>query len=279
MQLVDSHIHMWDPERNSYEWIVGDASLDRAFVPADLDRGSSGVTGMIFVQAGAADGLAEARWVDSLASQWPELRGIVADAPVETGAAVRQYLAEVRGIERVVGVRRLLQDETVDFFDNPDLVDGLVATAEAGLTFDACIRHHQLPALTALLAKVPELNVVLDHIGKPPITAGINGEWLAQFRALAENPRVFVKLSGVAPEAAPDRPIDEQAKPFVLAALEAFGDERCMVGSDWPVSAVTPHSLRYDEWFAFVLDTVVTAGADRDQIAWRTASQFYGIEQ
>jgi L-fuconolactonase len=279
MPLIDSHIHMWDLRENTYDWVKGDEHLDRSFVPSDLDRGSSGVTGMIFVQAGASDGLAEARWVDSLAGGWPELVGIVADAPLERGASVKAHVTELRSIDSVVGVRRLLQDEELSFFETDELAAGLNELVETGLTFDACIRHHQLPALTALLAKVPKLNVVLDHLGKPPIAAGINDEWLAQFRALAENPRVFVKLSGVAPEAAPDRPIDVQALPFLLAALDIFGEERCMLGSDWPVSAVTPHALRYDDWFSLVLDALSDAGADREQLAWRTASRFYGVAQ
>jgi L-fuconolactonase len=281
MQLIDSHIHMWDPAHNSYDWIAGDESLDRAFVPADLDRGTSGVTGMIFVQAGAADGLAEARWVDSLAGEWPELVGIVADAPLELGAAVQPHLDALRELDKVVGIRRLLQDESLEFFEREDLVVGLRATAKAGLTFDACIRHHQLPALTKLLHKVPELDVVLDHIGKPPVSAGIDSsigdEWLGQFHELADNQKVFVKLSGVAPEA-PGDSVKEQAMPFLLTALETFGQDRCMVGSDWPVSAVTKHELKYDEWFAIVLDGLEEAGAHREQLAWRTAAHFYGVQ-
>ena len=278
MPLIDSHIHMWDLRKNRYAWVAGDEHLDRSFVPADLDRGASGVTGMIFVQAGAADALAEARWVDSLSSDWPALVGIVADAPLERGTAVGAHLAELRSIPKVVGVRRLLQDEGQNFFESADLVAGLQQVADAGLTFDACIRHHQLPALTTLLAKVPDLNVVLDHIGKPPIAAGIDDEWFAQFRALSQNPKVFVKLSGVAPEADPDRPIADQATPFLLAALEEFGQDRCMLGSDWPVSAVTKHGMHYDEWFAIVLDTLESSGAHRDQLAWKTAAHFYKVQ-
>jgi L-fuconolactonase len=276
--LIDSHIHMWDLRKNRYDWVAGDEHLDRSFVPTDLDRGTSGVTGMIFVQAGAADALAEASWVDSLSTEWPELVGIVADAPLEQGSSVRAHLSELGAIKKVVGVRRLLQDENLSFFESDDLVAGLQQVADAGLTFDACIRHYQLPALTTLLAKVPDLDVVLDHIGKPPIAAGIDDEWFAQFRTLSENPKVFVKLSGVAPEADPERPIAEQAIPFLLAALEEFGQDRCMLGSDWPVSAVTPHGLRYDEWFALVLETLENSGAHREQLAWRTAAHFYGVQ-
>ncbi|MEP6482442.1 MAG: amidohydrolase family protein [Rhodoglobus sp.] len=271
--LIDTHVHIWDPEVNRYDWLEG--VLDRAYLPAEYHASSPSTTGVVFVEAGAVDGLAEARWVASL--DWPELLGIVATAPLERGAGVAGYLEEVQGISKVVGIRRLLQDEPLAFFESSELRAGLSALAASGLPFDACIRHHQLPALTTLLAGLPELQVVLDHIGKPPVATGDDGTWERNLRALAALPQVRVKLSGVPPEVDPDAPVRGQAAPWLAATLDAFGAERCMVASDWPVSAVTPHALSAGDWLAEVLADLRGSAAEQEQLASGTATEFYNL--
>lgn len=272
--MIDSHVHVWDPARNEYAWLSGE--LDRAYLPAELEAGHERTTRFVFVQADAADGLREAHWVDSL--DWPRLAGIVAFAPVERTDALEGHLAELRRIDRVVGVRRLLQDEPLDFFDSVALTTGLGAVAAAGFTFDACIRAHQLASLIRLLDRVPELDVVLDHLGKPQIGDGVDEVWLRDLRILAENPRVHLKLSGLAPESDPRRPVLEQALPVVEAAVELFGDGRCMIGSDWPVSSSTPQRLPIGEWFG-ILDALAERGHDRELLASSTAIRFYGLDR
>lgn len=271
--MIDSHVHIWDPTQNDYSWLRGE--LKRPYLPAELEATHDESTCFIFVQADAADGLREARWVDSL--DWPRLAGIVAFAPVEQTETIDEYLAELRGMDRVVGVRRLLQDEPDEFFESDALSAGLRAVGAAGLTFDACVRVHQLPRLIHLLHAVPELDVVLDHLGKPPIGHGVDPIWLDNLRILAENPRVHVKLSGLAPESDPHRPVLAQAIPVVEAVLNVFGDDRCMVGSDWPVSSTTTQKMSVGEWFT-LLDVLAERGHDRERLGSATATRFYGLE-
>jgi L-fuconolactonase len=271
--IIDSHVHVWDPAVNVYDWLSGD--LDRAYLPPEYQAGAPDTTGVVFVQAAAADGLAEARWVASL--DWPQLVGIVAHAPLELGDAVADVLDDVQSIDRVVGMRRQLQDEPIAFLDDPGLLAGLRVLAARGLPFDACVRHEQLPALTALLQRVPELHVVLDHLGKPPVAAGDDGRWERDIRALAALPQVRVKLSGVAPEASPTHPVRGQAHPWLMIALDAFGVERCMVGSDWPVSAVFGAGEAPGLWLAHVLEDAGATLAEREWLSWRTATEFYRV--
>src|SRR4051812_44173319 len=138
--LIDSHVHVWDPAANDYRWLSGE--LDRSYLPDDYRAGAPHTTGVIFVEAEAADAVAEARWVDALA--WPELLGIVAQAPLERGDGVSGHLARLQESGRVVGIRRQLQDEPLAFFDDPGLLVGLRVLAATGLPFDACVRHEQL---------------------------------------------------------------------------------------------------------------------------------------
>lgn len=271
--MIDSHVHIWDPSVLEYDWLSGD--LDRRFMPDEYHAVAPDTNGVVFVQAGAADGLAEASWVASL--EWRGLLGIVAQAPLEQGSAVRAYLEQVGAIDRVVGVRRLLQDEPLAFFEHPGLLAGLRTLGATGLTFDACVRTAQLPALVSLLSKFPELPVVLDHLGKPPVASGDDGGWERNVRELAALPQVMVKLSGIAPEASASQGVREQAKPWLDVALDAFGAQRCMIGSDWPVSATTTHAIGPREWLFDVLDELGASSAEREYLSWRSSADFYSL--
>lgn len=272
-RLIDSHVHIWDPTALEYSWLEGE--LDRPYLPADYQAGAPATTGVIFVEAGPSDKVAEVAWAESLG--WPELLGVVAHAPLELGAGVVEQLEALRQAGRTVGIRRLLQDEPLSFFENPGLLEGLRALAATGLPFDACIRHHQLAALTTLLAKVPDLRVVLDHLAKPPVATGDDGTWAHELRALAALPQVSVKLSGMPPELSDDQDLVSAALPWLEVALDAFGADRAMVGSDWPVSSMLPRRFAPGAWLSMVLDELAASPAERQQLAWRTASSFYGV--
>jgi len=272
-RLIDSHVHIWDPTVLAYSWLDGE--LDRPYLPSEFQAAAPAVTGFVFVEAGAAGKADEVAWAESLG--WPELLGVVAHAPLEQGSGVVADLAALREAGRTVGIRRLLQDEPLSFFEDPGLLEGLRALARAGLPFDACIRHHQLAALTALLAKVPELPVVLDHLAKPPVATGDDGTWERDLRALAALPQVSVKLSGMPPELRDDQDLVSAARPWLEVALDAFGTDRAMVGSDWPISAMSPRRLAPGRWLSIVLDELAASPAEREQLSWRTASRFYGV--
>ena len=272
-RVLDAHVHVWDPSVLRYDWLSG--GFDRSFLPGDIPRRPDDQTSMIFVEAGATDGLAEANWVAGL--DWPERVGIVAQVDVSQGDAIASRLEQVAAVDGVVGVRWNLQDDPVENFESAELVAGLRLVAARGLAFDACVRHHQLPALRGLIARVPELPVVLDHLGKPDASHAPQQEWLSDLRSLAPLPNVSIKLSGVPPEADPGREIAPQAGPLLAAALDVFGSSRCMVGSDWPVSAATAHRVGPAEWFDVVFASLGASGDELDRLSRRTASEFYGV--
>lgn len=275
--ITDAHQHVWDTRQLSYPWLEHAPELNRPRLPEDA--ATPGVTRVVFVQADAADGAAEAEWVQELSPQWPELAGIVAYAPVES-PELPAALDALAALPLFRGVRRLLQDEAPGFATSADFVRGLRELAARGIPFDACVRHHQLDELRLAAAQVPGLTVVLDHLGKPPVRAGISsaeGEaWVRNLRALAELPGAAVKLSGMSPEADGDRPLAEQVVPFLEVALEVFGPERSLVGSDWPVSAATPHGMTNAEWFDLV-GSLVADHADRALVLSGTAERIYRL--
>lgn len=273
--MIDAHVHLWDPSVLTYEWLEG-SELRRPMLPAEYDRGGVRVDGAVFVQAadGPSDPVAEARWVEGL--DWPELVAIVADA--DLGAppgALEEQLEALAAIPRVTGVRHLLQDVAVDAF--PALAPGLGALAARGGTFDACIRHAQLPALIALLREVPELTVVVDHVAKPPMGEGIDSAagsaWARSLALLAERPKTFVKLSGLTGEAHDTAEVERHAPAFLAHAVSVFGPERSMIASDWPVSWYFGAGGSFAEWVELVRGVVPAAGWD--EVAEGTARRAY----
>lgn len=273
--LIDAHVHVWNPSRHEYPWLVG-THLHRPMLPADVDRAAGSVTGMVFVQAGAArrHALDEASWVESC--DWPELVAIVADADLRaTPAVLGSHLDALSNLPRVVGIRDLLQDDAVETFEG--VLDGLLTLGERGLSFDACVRHPQLSALAALLDRAPGLAVVLDHLGKPPIDAGIDSSdgrrWSEAIDRLAERPGTFVKLSGMSAESSDPEAFSRNADAFLAHALSAFGADRTMIGSDWPVSATFGVGGTFIDWISRVRRLV--SERDWPDVAEGTARRAY----
>jgi len=279
--IVDAHAHVWDTTRLDYPWLAGFDVLDRPRLPAELDRADGRVTAAIFVQAGCvnAQALDEARWVSGLGEDWPELEAIVAAADLLEPETLDTHLDALDEIGGVVGIRHLLQGESPAVFSDPSLLEGLRTLAARGLTFDACITHSQLPDLLTLLGQVPELDVVLDHLGKPPVDAGIDTEagraWARGITELAALPRVNVKLSGLSAEASGTETFTAHADAFIEHAVSAFGVSRSMLGSDWPVSRYLGAGGTFADWIDRVHRVTGATGSEREQLDRGTALRFY----
>lgn len=291
MRVVDSHLHLWDPRVLTYEWLAGD--LDARFAAEELlgdpvEDAAEQVA--VFVQADPVEEQAidEVRWVDSIARA-AGVAAIVAGARLDQSDALGAHLDALGAFDRVVGVRHLLQSEPDGFARGEAFIAGARELAARGLTFDACVRAHQIPDVTALADAVPELLIVLDHLGKPAIgTAAAplrpSADWVRDLRELAAHPLVHVKLSGLPAES--QGVVDEaQMEPFLDAVAEQFGEDRLMWGSDWPVSSIDtrdPSDAFYvagnrDRWCRAVRDWAVRRGLDVDRILWSNALAFYGI--
>ncbi|HEU5222795.1 MAG TPA: amidohydrolase family protein [Candidatus Lumbricidophila sp.] len=279
--LIDTHVHVWDPTALRYPWLDGSADLNKPFLPAAVDRANGSTTGMVFVQCDpiAEHTLDEVRWVAGFGDAWPELRGIVAGANLRSESLVEQ-LDAVKSAGPVVGIRHNLQGEAIDALADPALVAGLQTVADAGLTFDVCILHPQLAAAVALLRQVPTLRFVLDHVGKPPIAEPITSppgaDWARHIAELAALPGAHVKLSGLAAEARDQTSLDAHAGGYLSHALGAFGPDRAMLGSDWPVSALVGAGGTFASWVDRVL-ALVDNPAEHRAVREGTATRFYGL--
>jgi L-fuconolactonase len=173
-----------------------------------------------------------------LAGTDPAVAGVVGWADL-TSADVAEHLARLRAQpcgDRLVGIRHLVQGEADPrWLCRPDVRRGLAAVAAAGLAYDLLILPRQLPAAHETAAALPELRFVVDHLAKPAIAAGETEPWATGLRALASLPNVACKLSGMVTEAAWGSWTIEQLRPYAETVLDAFGADRVLFGSDWPV--------------------------------------------
>ena len=235
--FVDTHVHFWDQRVLPYPWLAEVPAIAGPHTPAELaaERGAPGPDKIVFVECGAP-GLDEVRWVEALAAREPRLAGIVAKTAVNAGPATSAAIAEFRRHPLVRGVRYVFQDEPdPDFCARPEFLAGVTELGAAGLSFDVCCRHHQLPAVIRLVQGCPGTRFVLDHAGKPDIRGGQLEPWRTHIGALAALPNVVCKFSGLITEADHGGWTAGQLRPFVDTLLAAFGPARLLFGSDWPV--------------------------------------------
>ncbi len=264
--IIDAHVHLYDPRAVRYPWMDDVPPLDKPFgLPEFTQAAGVAVDGLVFVEVDADDGrhLDEVRWVAAHAAGDARLRGIVGSLPLERGpAAVAADLDAFAALPRARGVRRLLQGRagTPGWALRPPFVDAVRLLAGYGLPFDLCLRHGQLDEATRLVRLCPEVRFVLDHIGKPAVGEGVFEPWRGDLRALAAEPNVACKVSGVATEADHAHWRYDDVAPFIAHAIESFGFGRVMFGGDWPVST---SATSYARWVD-VVDRVTAGVAEAD---------------
>jgi L-fuconolactonase len=233
---IDAHQHFWHYNPAAHIWMTDAMSgLKRDFLPEDFKPLLEGLRfeGCIAVQA--CQNLEETRWLLELAEASDFIRGVVGWVDLCSPAVVDQ-LEQFAAHNRFVGVRHIVQDEADDnFMLRDDFRRGIARLAGFGLTYDVLIFPRQLPAAIRLVQEFPQQPFVLDHIAKPPIAAGTLARWEDGVRELARLPNICCKLSGMVTEArwTEWRPAD--FRPYLDVVFEAFGPDRLMIGSDWPV--------------------------------------------
>jgi L-fuconolactonase len=274
---VDSHQHFWRYSAAEYPWIgAGMERLARDMLPGDLapELAAAGVEGTIAVQA--RQSLEETRWLLDLARAHPCIRGVVGWVDLRSDALAEQ-LDAFAAEPGLVGVRHVVQDEPDPrFLLGADFVRGLKRLAPAGLVYDLLVYPHQLPAAVELAGLLPEQPFVLDHLAKPRIRAGEIDSWRRDIQALARHGNVSCKLSGLVTEAAWRQWRAEDFRPYLETALAAFGPERLLFGSDWPVCLV---AADYAEVVGICRDCLATLSAAEQALIWGgTAARVYAID-
>ena len=269
--VLDSHIHFWDPRGSiSYPWLREVPPLNAPFTTDDFDAVRPANTSVVFVEAGRADehAAAEIEWIRDEAERHPWLAGAVAHVRLEDPQSARAVIGRYADDPFVVGVRRNVQDEPSGFLADHGLREGIRLLGAAGLPFDACVREHQLPELIDLVAACPDTTIVLDHLGKPT-SATRHRPWRQALARLAGHGNVVAKLSGLATELSVSTPRTKVIS-LLRDALEVFGPERCLYGSDWPVMTQV---TSYEDWLGLVREALTGYPAATAEAVLRTNAE------
>jgi len=274
---IDSHHHLWRFDPDEYGWIgAEDLPLRRDFGLRELAAATAeaGIDMTIAVQA--RQSLEETRRLLSLAAEGGPIRGVVGWLPL-AAPSFGDVLDEFAGAAFLKGARHVAQDEPDDeFLLGRDFNRGVRLLRDRGLVYEILVYQRQLPAAERFVALHPDQPLVLDHLGKPAIRRGGFSEWAPLMRRLAACPNLSCKLSGLVTEADPERWTQEELAPYVDAALEAFGPERLMFGSDWPVSLL---GASYPGWVRTVEALLSPlSAAEREMVMGGTAARVYGLE-
>lgn len=234
MRLIDSHVHFWNTEQLNYDWLEGIDALNRSFLPSDYKaaNGEHTVEGIVFVEASADNPLEEVQWIETLDAP---IKAIVANATLEHETGRDQLLEAYAARPLVKGIRRNYQGEAEGFARQSSFIEGIQSLKRHDLSFDICIKSHQLDETIELVRQLPDIQFILDHIAKPAIVNGEFDTWATRLKQLAEFDNVVCKISGIITEADPSTWTPEQIIPYVTETIEAFGIDRVMFGSDWPV--------------------------------------------
>jgi L-fuconolactonase len=274
---IDAHQHFWRYDAVRDGWITDAMSrLRRDFLPGEFEEEckANGIDGSIAVQADQSEN--ETNFLLDLAKENERVLGVVGwvDLRSESIAERLQFFTQ---FEKLRGFRHIAQAEADDqFLVGRDFTRGISLLREFGFTYDILIYPKQLPAAMELALRFPEQPFVVDHLAKPLIKEGCLEPWASYMRTLAQNTNVFCKLSGLVTEADWMQWKAEDLRPYLDVVFEAFGPERLMFGSDWPVCLLAAGYARVKE----VIESYVRvhAAQHKEKIFGGNAMRFYGLK-
>ena len=272
---IDAHHHLWQYTAADFGWLDGALDvLRRDFLLADLQQelASAQVDGSVVVQARQT--LEETEWLLQLAEITPALCGVVGWLPIASSSLELQ-LERLSRNPYLKGLRHVVQAEPDGFLDAPLFNAGISRLKSTGLVYDILIVERQLAEAIRFVDRHPSQAFVLDHIGKPRIAAGEREPWHTQIRELARRPNVSCKLSGMVTEADPRNWKDDLLRPYADVVLDAFGPNRVMIGTDWPVLTA---GCSYAGWWQLVEHWIsALSSAEQAQILGATATAIYDL--
>ncbi|HEY0790171.1 MAG TPA: amidohydrolase family protein [Chthoniobacterales bacterium] len=273
---IDAHHHFWRYSAAEYGWISDDMRiLRRDFLPLNLETEirEAGIDGVVSVQARQT--LEETRWLLSLSRHHDFIKGVVGWVPL-TDPCVADHLEQLAGEGRLRAVRHLIQDEPDGYLQREDFNTGMGTLRGLGLTYDLLVRARQLPEAIRFVDRHPGQVFVVDHLAKPAIRANRLEPWRQDLKELARRENVYAKVSGLVTEADPGAWTEAQLSPYVAAALEAFGPDRLMFGTDWPVCLA---ACPYRQWHDIVCRLAESLSpAERASLFGGTAVRAYGLD-
>ncbi len=273
---IDAHQHFWQYSPREFGWITHEMSaIRRDFLPQDLQPllKTAGFDASIAVQA--AQTSEETNFLLDLANKYPFIAGVVGWADLQAPDA-EEKLTRISENKKLVGVRHVVQSEPdINFLLRPAFMKGIRLLEKFDLTYDILIYPKHLPVTARFVEQFPDQKFVLDHLAKPLIKDRILQPWTADIWALAAFENVSCKLSGMVTEADWKNWKKDDFIPYLDVVFEAFGVNRLMIGSDWPVCTIAGN---YAEVMEIVQEYIKSLSKDEQKlIMGGNAARFYGV--
>ncbi|MHB8499402.1 MAG: amidohydrolase family protein [Candidatus Acidiferrales bacterium] len=274
---IDSHQHFWRYKPGRDAWITDAMSiLKRDFLPEELGRecDANGIDGSIAVQADQSE--EETLFLLGLAERNRRVVGVVGWVDLRS-PRIAERLQFFSQFKKLCGFRHVAQAEADDrFLVRRDFMGGIARLREFGFTYDILLYPKQLPAALELVSRFPEQRFVVDHLAKPEIKTGSREPWATHIRTLAQNTNVSCKVSGLVTEADWLHWKPEDIRPYLDVVFEAFGPERLMFGSDWPVCLLAASYRRVKQLVEGYVQAL--SAADKENIFGGNAVRFYDLK-
>jgi L-fuconolactonase len=278
MDLIDAHQHFWNLKKVAYPWLRPEHGvLYRTFTPEELEPQlqAVGIAGTVLVQA--ANGFEDTRAMLELGDRFSWIKAVVGWIPLTEPAIASRALEVFGNHPKLKGVRHLIHDEPdADYLLRPEVLETLQILADQGLTFDVVsVLPRHLELVPILAAKIPKLKMVIDHLSKPPIKSGGWQPWADLLKVASQHQNVYAKISGLNTAADWQSWNASHLEPYVSHALECFGANRLMFGSDYPVALLAGDYAKVWSETNTLLEQL--APAQKEQILGGTATAFYGL--
>ncbi len=250
MQIIDTHQHLWDLDKLPYSWTANQPKLNRSFRIDDYLEATRGIEVIksVHVEADIDEAFIpdETRYILELSERDDNpLSGVVANGRPEHDN-FREYVRQFAGHPNLKGIRRLLQSEPDELSTTTTFTENIRSLAEFGLSFDICVRDHQLPVAIRLVKECPNVSFILDHCGNPDIKNRDYDAWRERIAEIADLPNVVIKVSGIVVNTDVENWTVEDLRPAIEHVIASFGWDRVMFGSDWPVCTL---AASYRQWF------------------------------
>jgi L-fuconolactonase len=277
--IIDAHQHVWDPTTARYDWLTQEYAPINRPIAFDALRPSlrrAGVQATVLVQS--ADNDDDTELMLGTAQSNPEIVAVVAYVPLDRPERAAERLAELQRNPIVAGVRNLIHDiPDPDWLLRPEVDDGLGVLESAGATFDlVSVLPRHLELVPLIVERHPRLKIVIDHLSKPPIGLAERDPWWQLIARAAEAPLVHAKISGLYSATADSGSwTPELVRPFFDRAIEVFGADRLMYGSDWPICELSGGYHRVWDGLSELFDEL--DAAERQSVLGGTAERFYAI--
>lgn len=277
LDCIDAHHHLWCYKADQYPWMIEKmTALRRDFLLDDLlaEADKAGVGGSVVVQA--RQSVKETKWLSDIAVNSEFIRGVVGWAPL-IDQEIASILEALAVLPKVKAMRHVPHDESDDFYIlRPDFNCGVSLLKEFDLAYDLLIFQRHLPQTIVFVDRHPNQRFVLDHIGKPQIRGQQVSPWRENLGELAKRQNVYCKISGMATEADWATWTDDELRVYFEIVLDAFGPNRLMFGSDWPVVTL---ASSYSRWMQFVQKAIHSLSHDeKRQVLCRTAVEAYKLD-